>query len=1105
MRVALLVLSFFCATSTFAQTSITGKVVDEAGNKISNANIEIYYKTDITPESVTITSDNEGFFSRELNSSSSIRIAVSHPDFVSRVFSYPQLPTEELNLELTSAYIESAIEFIFEDYDTEAPITDALIACESRSVKLELLESSTIAANGRARFGVIINSNEVGEFVDCSFSHREYGDYVFTKEIKFVELSSSISQFNFQIGKAQKIQISGLIRSDIKEAIEFATVEILPPIEALNYPKAIGTVTNEKGEFSINASVMVPYQIKISHISYSTRFIESDSEVESNLVIGLRDKVVEGEDIIVTASSIDEQVLEEPRTFDKISSVDIQQVAAFNTFELVASLREVDVATQSMNLQSISTRGFNATANPRFLQLTDGVDNTAPGLGFSVGDLLGPVSLDISSIELLVGSNASRYGSNALNGVLLTNSKSAFSEQGLQLIVKSGVHDLDLGGSEAWSTAGEPMYEGTFRYAKAINPKHAFKLSGSYLAGTDWKANNYENMSKGFESLSSRSTPSYSGVNVYGDENYELLHGPIYRTGYKEADIVDYDISTIKLSSGYEWNGDQIQTSIDARYGLTNTLFTSESRIRLEDYSMFQVKAAIQTPKFKTLLYKTFQWSGDSYNVNYLAEQLIISAKSNSDWYRDYKIAYENGLPVYGVRKYDYKGARKFADSGVTLLQSSNAVPRFEPGTEAFQNKVNELRSKKGYSEGASIVDNSSVTNLNVESDSLIKNLKIGINYKFIELDSDGTIFPDTTGNSITNYEIGGYFELKNKWFDDALTTLLGLRVDYNEQFPVNSSQSIGASYALSDRLYIRSSVLYGIRYPTVREQFIDTNIGKGRLVGGLPVVYDSHELIGNSFLADAVTEYQDVVSISDDPEGAQVRNLDILRDAIFTENDLDKIKPERVLGFELGAKIKFSEYIFFDFNYFYSIYSDFIGIKRLVKPRTSYQVDFLAAAKQSTNVSQSDRFFVYSNAESSVQAMGVAFDLRYSSGRFFTGVNGTWSALVKESDDPINPGYNTPPFKFNFDWGNTELVPNMGFKMTYKYRSAHDWKSPFLDGRIETFSQLDIQFNFKLPSINSRLKTGVTNFGVDDYYNVYGGPAIGSILYTSLTYTPNY
>ncbi|CAN0242380.1 unnamed protein product, partial [Chrysoparadoxa australica] len=226
-------------------------------------------------------------------------------------------------------------------------------------------------------------------------------------------------------------------------------------------------------------------------------------------------------------------------------------------------------------------------------------------------------------------------------------------------------------------------------------------------------------------------------------------------------------------------------------------------------------------------------------------------------------------------------------------------------------------------------------------------------------------------------------------------------------------------------------------------------------------VVYDSHELIGNSFLAVAVTEYQDLVSISDDPEGAQVRNLDILRDAIFTENDLGKIKPERVLGFELGAKIKFSEYIFFDFNYFYSIYSDFIGIKRLVKPRTSYQVDFLAAAKQSTNVSQSDRFFVYSNAESSVQAMGVAFDLRYSSGRFFTGVNGTWSALVKESNDPINPGYNTPPFKFNFDWGNTELVPNMGFKMTYKYRSAHDWKSPFLDGRIETFSQLDIQFNF--------------------------------------------
>ncbi len=68
-----------------------------------------------------------------------------------------------------------------------------------------------------------------------------------------------------------------------------------------------------------------------------------------------------------------------------------------------------------------------------------------------------------------------------------------------------------------------PYYNWTFRYAKAINNKFAFKLSAEIIKGSDWQAEDYRNKGQigilsGVKGGNRLNDPNYNGVNVYGDE-----------------------------------------------------------------------------------------------------------------------------------------------------------------------------------------------------------------------------------------------------------------------------------------------------------------------------------------------------------------------------------------------------------------------------------------------------------------------------------------------------------------------------------------------------------------------------------------------------------
>lgn len=935
------------------------------------------------------------------------------------------------------------------------------------------------------------------------------------------------------------VHISGkIISSETQEPIQDASIQILSANLEEGFT-GIGISTKKDGTFDFHFTSAIPFIIRVTHVSFRPYQLVINQKGEGlNITIPLSPNIL-GEDVVVTAPLVTENELKETKTIDRISTVDVQQLASFDVFDLVSTLREVDVATQSMTMQSVNTRGFNSSANKRFLQLTDRIDNRAPGLSFPIGNLMGLPGLDIASVEILPGPSSSRFGSSAINGVMIMTGRDPFEDQGLTIEAKTGVNNFNLNGSTFFSADGNGMYDFQGRYAKALNDKVAFKITGVYTQGTDWLAENYDNIGFGESYSKHPEQPGYNGVNVYGDESFvyqkvfseeegyldqngiyinpPTQFGPVTRTGYREGDLVDYDIETIRsaLSLQYKFT-DDYRLKVGGKYGITNSLYTGDSRIRLDEFSMYQTSFEFDLNRLNILGYTTWQNSGNSYDVSSLAQTLIKSSKSDVDWYRDFRIAYENGLPIFGVPSGNVIEARKFADSGYTLSSNADANARFEPQSTEFDQKVNEIIRSTDSNYGAAIKDNSQLYHIQSQYDLpeiINTKFRTGGDFRFYDLDSEGTIFPDTVGNEITNYEYGAYISVEKSSLNGNLNINSAVRFDKNENFEGKISPQISLNYIVKNDHFFRFSYQHGFRYPGVREQFVSNNLGSARLLGGLSKNVESYDLQENAITLDAVNEFNEAVKVrlNESPRSpdsynrlqAEIENLSILESGIIAADQLLNIKSEIVNTFEVGYKRLFTPEFYLDLNYYISFYKDFIGVTRVVKPRTSPSEDLLIAAGQINNSLESDRYYVYSNARDELMVQGASFALDYISGGFLASLNGSYSKLIQSSQDPITPGFNTPPFKMNFEWGHRSISENVGFKMTYRFRTQYYWESSFLDGPIDTYGHFDFQFNVRIPNAKSTLKFGVTNIGIKEYYNIYGGPSIGSILFVTLNFNP--
>ena len=187
----------------------------------------------------------------------------------------------------------------------------------------------------------------------------------------------------------------------------------------------VGTSTDINGNYRLSVSINPPFTLIFSIIGFtSVEVAVSSNNQEVDIV--MEEETIFGNDVVVSASRVEESILKSPVSIEKLDILDIRNSSATNFYDAIKNLKGVDFSTQSLTFKSINTRGFSANGNTRFVQLIDGIDNQAPGLNFSVGNVVGIAALDLESAELMPGASSTLYGPYAINGVLIMNSKSSF-------------------------------------------------------------------------------------------------------------------------------------------------------------------------------------------------------------------------------------------------------------------------------------------------------------------------------------------------------------------------------------------------------------------------------------------------------------------------------------------------------------------------------------------------------------------------------------------------------------------------------------------------------------------------------------------------------
>ena len=918
-------------------------------------------------------------------------------------------------------------------------------------------------------------------------------------------------------------------QTTIKGKITDNTGQPLPGANVIIEGTTTGTSSDFDGNYIITTDQSPPFKIIVSYTGFEIQTLEVTS---NNQTIDV--SMQEGnelDEIIISASRTPERIFESPVTVERFGLKEIKNTASADFYGGLENLKGVDINTNSLTFKSINTRGFATFANTRFMQLVDGMDNSAPALNFPLGNLLGMVETDVQSVELLPGASSALYGANAFNGILFMTSKNPFDHQGIRAYLKQGITSQEDAGDNSYTDFGISM-------AHKFSNKFAAKVNFGYLKGTDWFATNTDD--KDMVGGTRESNINYNGVNVYGDEVTTNINGvaqqlealglapagssalipsvDVSRTGYQESDLTDYNAENIKADWGLyfrPWEND-FEIQYVGKVGTGSTIYQGAQRYRIDGFSLQQHKIEVKNDNFFVRGYITSDKAGNTYVMDVLGPNLLNAWKEHRTWFGEYVGEYIGQTLGGASDAQAHAAARVVAETG-----------RPEEGSEQFNNLLNQVTSDTNFITGAGFRDNSKIyhgdANYNLGDTFKFAEMQVGGSYRTYRLNSFGTIYADADG-PITYSELGIYTQLQRSIeLNESLELKLtgSVRYDKSELFDGFFSPRISAGLTVNENHNFRASVQTGFRNPDTQALYIGLQTNAGTLIGGATDIgnrYDRDNLVsqnGQNFLGQP--------AIINQTGGAAYTNS-FLRNSVdnfVASSNLAELQvgnssfaePEQVSSFELGYRGKLDGFII-DASAYYNTYNDFLANEVVVAPlygnvdpNGDGQIDLLDPQTQLALGALQNGDFVgyqtYTNTDETVNSYGAAVSVSTKVfGGFDLSANYTWARL--DFDVAGNPdfqtNFNTPEHKVKLGFGKTEVVKNVGFNVAWRWSDNYFWESSFGSGEIPAFHVLDAQVNYRIPSLKSTIKVGATNLLADEYFTAFGTGFIGSQYYVSLT-----
>lgn len=897
---------------------------------------------------------------------------------------------------------------------------------------------------------------------------------------------------------AQSVTINGNVRnSNTKEASGAVSVTVKGQDE--------GTFTDDKGNFKITVKSL-PVTLLITSVGYEMQEVTVTSAA-NQVQVEFKPTNILGQEVVVSANRVPQKIMESPVSIERVSAANIRNSPVSNYYDVVTSLKGVDVTTSSLTFKTPTTRGFNSSGNTRFNQLVDGMDNQAPGLNFSVGAIIGLSELDVDNIELLSGASSALYGPGGMNGTLLMTSKNPFKYQGLSFLVKEGL--MHVGNNSMQDPSA--YHNWNLRWGKKVSEKFAFKINAELIQAKDWLATDYRNYtrtgSNGSVKAGNRQTdPNYDGINVYGDETTVdmrgfftqiaanlpgaanfiaangLLSSPqnVSRTGYTESELLNPNTVNFKLGGSLNYKiTPNTEAVLAAYWGTGNTIYTGSDRYSLKDFKMGQYKLEVNNKNWSVRAYTTQENAGESFNATATTrlfneswkKSVTTDANGNptpqsTDWYVQYTYKYLSDR-MSGLTDYDaHQNARALADIGRPAANSA-----------ALRSSFDAIRKKPISQNGGLLLDKSDLYavegnyNLSQFTKGFV-DILIGANYKNYVLNSQGTLFADSTGTiGISQY--GGYIQASKQLLDRLTLTLSG-RYDKMQHFKGRFTPRVTALVKVAKDNNVRLSYQTAYRFPSSQQQYINLQVGSTRLIGSSPgfvnyIGYNTNPLYTYDIASNG-TLYN------------------------FTAFTPPAVKPESVSSFEVGYKgLLMDSKLLIDLYGYFGQYQDFLGRTNTIQTLSGNANDTATASKR-RNIS----VVVNSSEKVKTYGFGLGFDYRLP-------MNFTLSANFSSDqlkDVPANfvANFNTPKYKANASIGNSGFGPGkrLGFNVAYRWQDAFFYQADFANGNIPAVQTLDAQISLKIPSSKSIIKLGANNLLNQYYYNAVGNSRIGGLYYVS-------
>ncbi|GAA4468207.1 TonB-dependent receptor [Nibrella saemangeumensis] len=889
--------------------------------------------------------------------------------------------------------------------------------------------------------------------------------------------------------------------------------------------RVAGTITDARGNFTLNTNASTPFTLLISSVGYKSQEITIQGN-RDNLTVELVEQPMLGQEVVVSASRVEESVMQSPVTVEKMDIRAIRNTPSANFYDALRNLKGVELSTQSLTFSSVNTRGFTGNGNVRVVQMIDGMDNQAPGLNFSVGNIVGISELDLESVELLPGAASALYGPNATNGLLLMTSKSPFLYQGLSAYAKTGIMSASNRANQ-----NTPFYDVAIRYAKAFNNKVAFKINAGYLTAQDWEATDTRDMSftngNTLANGTRQNNPNYNGVNIYGDENPTsanllafrqqfagflalpaaqlqaispdlarivagvnqisaatglpatqivnnilLPNAPISRTGYAERDLVDYRTGSLKLNGALHYRiNDRIEAIAQGSWGNGTTVYTGNDRYYIDNFKMGQYKVELRGPRFFVRAYTTQERSGDAFAIGTLGlfmneawKPSLNQANLLGSWYPQYAFTYAGGALQTFSTAIQQALAANPTNPAAAYQTALNAVNGASGALHtAARNAADQGRIQPGSEAFNQIADQVKQRPIPNGARFLDKT-----NLYHAEFMTNLSSFIDP---KIAEVLIGGNYRVYDL---NSEGTLFAQQPDGSEFNISEYGAYIQASKTIADALKLTGSLRYD-----KNENFA------GQFSPRLSAVYTInkvHNIRASYQTGFRIPTTQDQYIDLNTPQARLIGGLPYFVDKYqlrtipsYTLESVNagqpqqftfpEFKPERVLSFEVGYKGLIANRFLLDVNYYNSTYRNLISGQVIVQP---------------TGATTRNVYSLPTNYTKDVRTQGFGIGVDYLLPRNFT-VGGNLSnntlntdgvtMFNKEKnrnvlDDGFMVGFNTPKYRYNLNFGNRNISNSgWGFNIVYRHQDAFYWQSSFIApaARLAANNQLMV-----VPAINT-------------------------------------